>query len=224
VRVVHPHQHPQQRGHPGHRHRQHGEARPQHRQPDSQPRRQGGVVARERPVTACGAVGDHLDRRTQRPARSFLVDHQLERFTDRVRRHGAATGQHDPGDPSCVPAAHRHPPHPGQQHAEQHKRALGRHLQCRTPPRRRARHRPGDRPVPGHRRSTGNLHRPGPAQPARRKPGDCCRRRPQDAAGCHPSAGPARCSCLSFHGATVETEAAGNPSRTATPHPDDRQG
>lgn len=169
------------------------------------------MVARERPVPACGTIGDQLDPRTQRTARPLLVHHQLHRFTDRVRCHGPEPGQHGPGNPSNVPAAHRRPPHRDQQHAQEHQSALGSHLQRRAKPRRCARRRPDDRSVPGHRNSVGNLHGPGPAQPARREPGDRRRDRCQDADRSQQSTSPAGRSCYSFHGVDRRNESSRKP-------------
>ncbi|CAC22721.1 hypothetical protein SC8D11.04 [Streptomyces coelicolor A3(2)] len=125
MRVVHPHQHAQQCGRPGQRQRDHGEPGPQDGEPDGQPGGQGGVVARKRPVPDARALRDRLGPGIERTAGTFLVHHEFQCLTSRVGHDGAEAGQHGPGDPSGVLAAHRRPRRPQQQRSEDHERALG---------------------------------------------------------------------------------------------------
>lgn len=181
MRVVDPHHHPQQRGDPGQRQRDCGKARSKHAQADSHPGGQGGVVAGEGPVPRAGALRDEFGPGAQRAARPLLVHHQLHRFAHRVGRDGAEPGQHGCGDPSCISTTDCRPPHPGQQHSQNHQRALGGCFQERAQPRRRVRHRLCHRPVPRRRRSARDLDGTGFTQPARRKPDDRTRPHTQDA-------------------------------------------
>lgn len=201
MRVVDPHQHPQQRGGPGHGQRDRGEAGPQHGEPHGQPSGQSGVVARERPVPRAGAFRHGFGTCAQRTAGPLLVHDELHRFARRIGHDGAETGQDGTGDPSCVFAAHRRPPHPGQQHSEDHQRALGGHLQKRAQPRRRIRHRPGHRPVRGRRSPTRDLHGPSLTQPTGRQPRDDSCSHAQDGRRAEQPTGAGFHSRFSFHGA-----------------------
>lgn len=223
MRVVHPHQYPQQRGGPGQRQRDHAEPGAQHGEADRQTGGQGGVVARERPVPRPRALGDRLGPGAERPARTLLVHHELHRLTHRVGRDGAQPGQYGPGDRSGVLAADRRPPHREQQHPQDHERALGGRLQDGPRPRRCVRQRPRHRPVHGGRSPTSHLYGTGLAQPAGGQPRDRPRSRTQDGRHTEQPSGPDILPRFSFHDPNVEARAVRNPRRTATPAPDDRQ-
>ncbi len=224
MRVVHPHQHAQERGGPGQRQRDHAQAGAQHGEADRQPGGQGGVVARERPVPRHRALGDRLDPGAERSARTLLVHHELHRLTHRVGRHGAQPGQYRPGDRSCVLAADRRPPHGEQQQSQDHERALGGHLQNGPRPRRRVRQHARHRPVRGRRSPTGHLYGTGLAQSAGGQPRDRPCSHTQEGRHAEQPSGPDLVSRFSFHDLNVEARTARNPGRTATPALDDRQG
>lgn len=167
----------QQRSGSGQWQRDCGEAGPQHGQADCQPCGQGGVVARERPVPCAGALRDEVGPRAQGTTWPLLVHHQLHGFADRIGSDGADAGQHGSGGESWVRVADSGPPHPGQQHPEDHQSALGGYFEERAKPRGSVRHCPGRRSVGGRRGSASDLDCVGLTQSARGKPGHCSRSR-----------------------------------------------
>lgn len=158
MRVVHPDQHPQQGGRPGHRQGQGREPWPYGAQADRQGEGQGGVVAGEGPVARRGAGRERGDP-GQGPAGTFLVDEEFDRLADSVRDHRPGGGHHQPGQARRLAAAQGEQPGPGQQQAEEQQRALARGFEEGPGPRGPVRHSLGERLVGARGGARGDPHR-----------------------------------------------------------------
>ncbi len=158
MRIVHPDQHPQQSGRPGHRQGQSRQPWPYQDHTDGQRDGEGGVVAGERPVAWRGTLRKGRDP-WQGPARTFLVDEEFERLTDGIGDDGPGGGHGHPGQHRRIPAAQGAPADPGQQQAQEQQSALTRPFQDGLSPRRPVRHAPSQRPVGPHRETRSAVRR-----------------------------------------------------------------
>ncbi len=218
MRIVHPYQHPQQGRRPGHRQGRSREPRPYQDHADGQRDGQRGVVAGERPVARRGTRRKGRGPR-QGPARTFLVDEELDRLTDPVGDDGPGGGHGHPGHPRRVPAPQGAPADPGQQQAQEQQGALARRFQDGPGPLRPVRHAPRQRPVGARRRARGDVH--GPVRPQhtagrqpdpgrRTRPGRSTRRRQPSA----PSV-----SLVRIHAADARNTAGRAPRPNGSPDP-----
>lgn len=197
-----PHQDPQQCRCHGQRQGHGGQSGPPYRQPDRECGGQGGVVARERPVARLGARGDRPGA-VQRPARTFLVDDQLQRLADGVRHDGPGADEHGPRHRPRVPPAHSRPADPEQQQTEDDQRGLGEQLQQVPQPLRGVPDRPRQRPVGGYGGPPGDLGGAGPPQAAGGQHPDHGRRRRQQRGRPEQPHGPVVLMCVLCHAANV---------------------
>ncbi|MFH8754547.1 hypothetical protein ACH4A6_02890 [Streptomyces atroolivaceus] len=124
------------------------------------------MVAGERPVAGLRARGDGLGP-GHGPARALLVDHQLQRLADGVRRHRPGSGQDGSGRQAYVLAAYRRPAEQEQQQAQGDQGELGDRFQEASQRGGRVRDPRSQRPVQGDGGALGDLGRFGPAEPTR---------------------------------------------------------